>query len=78
MVFGKVLLMLSSMPIFSFIWYTLTLSYLENLTINDKFINKQVLLYFIARFNCLITCIKVAGLQPTSFLKKNSNTDAFL
>ena len=41
MVPRKVLFMLSSMPVSSFIGYTLT-EYLKNLTIYDKFINKRV------------------------------------
>ena len=41
-VFRKALFMWSSMLNFSFIRYTLTLSYLENLTIDDNFINKRV------------------------------------
>ena len=56
---------------FSALYGTHWRSYLENLIINDKFINKQSSIlyaskdvsrrknYFIARFNCLITLKKI-------------------
>ena len=70
MVFRKVLFMWSSMPIFSFIGYTLT-ELFRKLKIDDKFINKRVRLfihqtmyksceYVITRLrnSCLITFLK--------------------
>ena len=76
MVLRKVLFIWSSMPIFSFIGYAPWRSYLENLTIGNKFINKRVQLcihcYVSRRKNYQYVITRLQNISLIVLKKKNT------